>query len=107
MQTTTFIIGDELAIIACIYIVVVVVEGAAAAEQSRPLPFQEDPLESLAKLCVEYAVDDGVERRVGVAEPRENLERRFTDARFAEGGHNVHTEKGHPTHCGRNLIVPR
>lgn len=72
---------------------------AAAAQQFRPLSFQEDPLKSLAELRVKYAVDYRIKCRVGVTEPGENLEGRVVDARLAEGGHNVDAEERHPAHC--------
>lgn len=99
MQTSSVEICNELAIVTCIYIIIVL--KAPTAEQSWPLAFEENPFESFAELRVEYAVDDWVERRVGVAEPRKYFERRFTNAGLAEGRHNVDTEKGHPADCGR------
>lgn len=56
------VIRDELAIVTRVD-VIVVLEGSAA-QQPRPLPLQENSFESLAELRVEYAVDDGIERRV-------------------------------------------
>lgn len=93
------VICDELAVVTRVH-VIVVLEGAAA-QQPRPLPLQENSLESLAELRVEDAVDDGIERRVRVAEPREDLEGGLADARFTEGRNDVDTEKGHPAHFAR------
>lgn len=68
----------------------------SAAEQARPLTLQQDSLERLSKLCVEDAVDNGIESGVWVTEPRQHFERRVSDASFTEGGHDVDAEEGHP-----------
>lgn len=56
----------------------------------------QDAFERLPELGVEYGVDDGIESRVGVAQPREDLEGDFRDARLAEGGDDVDAEERHP-----------
>jgi len=52
--------------------------------------------ERVSELGVEYRVDDWVERRVGVAEPRENLECGFGYARLTERRDDVDAEERHP-----------
>lgn len=59
---------------------------------------QQDPAESLPELRVEDAVDDGVEGRVAVAQPRQELEHHVRDARLADGRHDVDAEEGDPAH---------
>lgn len=113
MKAAPVKVRDELAVIAAVQVVVVM--KASAAQQSRPLTLEEDALERLAELRVENAVDDWIEGRVGVAEPRQNLERRVVDAGLAKCRHNVDTEKRHPADCVggeirahkfiRNLII--
>lgn len=74
----------------------------------------QDALEGLPELGVEYRVDDRVEGRVRVAQPRQDLERLAADARLAECGHNVDAEERHPayeedahydTDCNGSLVV--
>lgn len=62
MKATSFVICNELAIGTRIYIVIVM--KVSAAEQARPLTLQQDSLERLSKLCVEDAVDNGIESGV-------------------------------------------
>lgn len=57
---------------------------------------RQDALEGLPKLRIEYRIDDGIERRIGVAQPGEDLERLAADAGLAERRHDVHAEEGHP-----------
>lgn len=74
----------------------------------------QDALEGLPELGIEYRVDDRVEGRVRVAQPRQDLERLASDAGLAEGGHYVHAEERHPadeedahydTDCDGRLVV--
>lgn len=60
------------------------------------VPRRQDALERLAELGVEDRIDDRIERRVRVAQPRQDLECLAADARLAEGGHNVDAEERHP-----------
>lgn len=74
-------------------------DGAAAVALARA-PVRvvrgEYAAERVAELGVEYRVDDRVERRVGVAEPREHLERGHGYARLAERRDDVGAEERHP-----------
>lgn len=94
MKASAFVVSDELAIIAGIYIVIVM--EAAAAQKPRPLSLKQDALECLPEFRVKYAVNDGIKSRVGVPEPREDLEGCLSYAGLAEGRHDVDTEKRHP-----------
>jgi len=84
---------------------VLVSERRVRAEHHRPVTLAETPgrivggeyaAERVSELGVEYRIDDGVERRVGVAEPREHLERGFGYARLAERRDDVYAEERHP-----------
>lgn len=84
---------------------VLVSERRVRAEHHRPVTLAETPgrvvggeyaAERVPELGVEYRIDDGVERRVGVAEPREHLERGFGYARLAERRDDVDAEERHP-----------
>lgn len=97
MKAASVKVRDELAVVAAVQVVIVM--KASAAQQSRPLPLEEDALERLAELRVENTVDDWIEGRVGVAEPRQNLECRVVDAGLAKCRHDVDTEKRHPADC--------
>ena len=57
---------------------------------------RQDALEGLPELAVVDGVDEWIEHRVRVAQPREDLERLSADAGLAEGRHYVDTEEGHP-----------
>lgn len=83
----------------------VVPDGGVRIERDGPVVLAEAPVrvvggeyaaERLPELGVEYGVDDRVERRVGVAEPREHLERGLGYARLAERRDDVHAEERHP-----------
>jgi len=83
----------------------VVPERRVRAEHHCPVALAETPVrvvggeyaaERVPELGVEYRVDDRVERRVGVAEPREHLERGFGYARLAERRDDVDAEERHP-----------
>jgi len=52
--------------------------------------------ERVPELRVEYRVDDRIERRVGVAEPREHFERGLGYTRLAERRDDVHAKERHP-----------
>ena len=52
--------------------------GAAGCEGGERQALREDLAEGLTKLRVEDGVDDGVEGRVGVAQPRQDLATRRT-----------------------------
>lgn len=56
----------------------------------------EDALEGLPELCVEDAVYDGVEGRVGVAQPGEDLEGRGGYAILADAEDDVDDKEGGP-----------
>lgn len=60
------------------------------------MTLQEDPFECLSKFCVEDAIDNRIERGVGVAEPREHFKSRVSDASLAEGRDDVDAEERHP-----------
>lgn len=102
MKAASVKVRDELAVVAAVQIVIVM--KAAAAQQSRPLSLEEDALEGLAELRVENAVDDWIEGRVGVAEPRQDLECRVVDAGLAKCRHDVDAEKRHPANCAGGKI---
>lgn len=55
----------------------------------------QDTLECFSEFGVEYGVDDRVEGRVRVAQPRQDLEGYVWDARLTEGCHDVDAEEGH------------
>lgn len=83
----------------------VVPERRVRTEHHCPVTLTEAPVrvvggeysaERVPELGVEYRVDDRVERRVGVAEPREHLERGFGYARLAERRDDVDAEERHP-----------
>lgn len=59
---------------------------------------RQDAFKRLPELRVEDGVDDRVEGRVAVAEPREYLEGDVRDAGLAEGRHDVDAEERHPAH---------
>lgn len=52
--------------------------------------------ERIPELCVKYRVDDRVERRVGITEPREHFERGLGYTRVAESLDDVYAEERHP-----------
>lgn len=85
------VIRDEL---------VVDVEGdrLVAAPAPHGVVRGEDALERLPELRVEYRVDDRVEGRIGVTQPREDLERDLRYARLAERRHDVDAEERHPAY---------
>lgn len=60
------------------------------------VPWRKDPLERLPKFRVENRIDDRIEGGIRVTEPRQHLEGLITDARFTEGGQNVHAKERHP-----------
>lgn len=60
-----------------------------------PTP-EENALEGPAEVSVEDGVDDGVERRVAVADPEEDGEDEHGDAAHAEGRGDVEDEEGQP-----------
>lgn len=76
---------------------VVGVEGhrLVPAPAPRGIVCGQDAFERLPELRVEDGVDDGVEGGVGVAQPREDLEGDFWNARLAEGCYDVDAEKRH------------
>ena len=56
----------------------------------------EDPLECVSEICVEDRVDHRVERRVGVAEPGQDLEGQRRDALLADPVNYIHDEERGP-----------
>lgn len=83
----------------------VVPDRRVRAEHHRLVALAEAPVrvvggeyaaERVPELRVEYRIDDRVERRVGVAEPREHFERGAGYARFAERRDDVDAEERHP-----------
>lgn len=83
----------------------VVPDRRVRAEHHRLVALAEAPVrvvggeyaaERVPELGVEYRIDDRVERRVGVAEPREHFERGAGYARFAERRDDVDAEERHP-----------
>lgn len=91
---------------AAVPVMVVVPLGRVRVEhRGPPVTLAETPVrvmggeyaaERVPELRVEYRVDDRVERRVGVAEPREHFERGLGYARLAERRDDVHAEERHP-----------
>ena len=69
--------------------------GRAAA--AAPLVTGQDLLEGQPEFQVEDGVDDGIEGRVGIAEPGEKLEDDGRDAGFAKRCDDVDAKEGHPT----------
>ena len=67
-----------------------------AAAERLAAARRQNLVERLAKLHVEYGVDDRIERTVRIAQPSQHFENNRRDACFAEGRHNVDTEEGHP-----------
>lgn len=78
---------------------IVIVLDSATAEDARDLTFEEDSFECFTKFRIENAIDNWIECRVRVAEPRENFECCFTDTGLTEGRHDVHAEEWHPADC--------
>jgi len=58
----------------------------------------QNPPESLSELRVKYGVYNGIEGRVGIAQPREYLEHNARYAGLAEGCHNIDAEEWHPAY---------
>lgn len=84
------IIGDELLVIQC--------HGLISAFTAGRIVSGQDSFECLSELRVEDGVDDRVERRIGVAQPREDLEGDVRYAGLAECCHDVYAEEGHPAY---------
>lgn len=64
----------------------------------RAAPEVQDLLERAAEVAVQRGVDDGVEQRVGVAQPQEERRDRGRDGRLVpeEGSHECEHEEGQP-----------
>ena len=71
-------------------------DRGVAGAATRRIMRRQYPAESLSELRVEYRVDDGIESRVGVAQPGQHFERHARDAGLAEGGDDVDAEERHP-----------
>lgn len=57
----------------------------------------DEPLEREPEVLGEERVDHRVDRRVAIAEPKQDRKERFVDAVFAERPDQVHREEGQPT----------
>ena len=58
----------------------------------------QDPAKSFPEFGVKYGVNNGIEGRVGVAQPCEYLEYNARYAGLAESGHDIDAEEWHPAY---------